>query len=81
MAITRRELLRSAGLVAGTTMLGAEASKVAQSGPLGPKAMSGDPVDIPDYERLAPAHLSEMAWEFMSGGAADELARRWNHEA
>ncbi len=81
MAITRRELLRSAGLVAGTTMLGAEASKVAQSGPLGPKAMSGDPVDIPDYERLAPAHMSEMAWEFMSGGAADELSLRWNHEA
>ena len=81
MAITRRELLRSAGLVAGTTMLGAEASKVAQSGPLGPKAMPGDPVDIPDYERLAPAHMSEMAWEFMSGGAADELSLRWNHEA
>jgi len=68
-------------LVAGTTMLGAEASKVAQPGPLGPKAMSGDPVDIPDYERLAPAHMSEMAWEFMSGGAADELSLRWNHEA
>lgn len=40
-----------------------------------------DPVDLRDYEKLAPAHMSEMAWEFMRGGAADELTLRWNEEA
>lgn len=40
-----------------------------------------DPVDILDYERLAPGCMSEMAWEYFSGGAGDELTMRWNQEA
>ncbi len=40
-----------------------------------------DPVDIPDYERLAPSHLSTIAWEYINGGAADELTLRWNRES
>lgn len=63
--------------MAGTTMLGAESKPVTPA----PKALPGAPVDIPDYEKLAPAHMSEMAWEYLSGGAADELSLRWNHEA
>jgi len=37
--------------------------------------------DLLDYERLAPAHMSAMAWSYLSGGAADELTLRWNREA
>jgi 4-hydroxymandelate oxidase len=44
-------------------------------------AAGGAPVDVPDYARLAPAHMSPMAWEYISSGAADELTLRWNHEA
>jgi 4-hydroxymandelate oxidase len=40
-----------------------------------------DPLDLYDYERLAPGRMSEMAWEFVSSGAADELTCRWNREA
>jgi 4-hydroxymandelate oxidase len=40
-----------------------------------------DLVEISDYERLAPERMSRMAWEYFSGGAADELTMRWNHEA
>jgi 4-hydroxymandelate oxidase len=40
-----------------------------------------DPVDVQDYERLAPGCMSKMAWEYFSGAAGDELTARWNHEA
>jgi 4-hydroxymandelate oxidase len=40
-----------------------------------------EPVDISDYERLAPERMSRMAWEYFSGGAGDELTLRWNNEA
>ena len=86
MNLTRRDLLRSAGVLASTSMLGAESNPGAAGAPAGAAvpaaaANSGLPVDVPDYERLAPAHLSAMAWEYMSGGAADELSLRWNHQA
>ncbi len=46
-----------------------------------PAAISGAPVDIVDYARLAPGHMSSMAWEYISGGAADEFTLRWNHDS
>ena len=39
------------------------------------------PVDVADYVRLAPSHLSPMAWEYISGGAGDEATLRWNESA
>jgi 4-hydroxymandelate oxidase len=40
-----------------------------------------EPIDVLEYERLASASMSEMAWEYFRGGAGDELTVRWNHEA
>jgi 4-hydroxymandelate oxidase len=40
-----------------------------------------NPVDIPDYARVAPARMSTIAWEYIRGGAADERTLRWNQEA
>ena len=37
--------------------------------------------DVSDYERLAPEHMSKMAWEYISAGAGDEVTLRWNCEA
>jgi 4-hydroxymandelate oxidase len=34
-----------------------------------------------DFEIEAHKHISHGAWERISGGAADELTLRWNHEA
>ncbi len=34
-----------------------------------------------DYETEAQKHISHGAWARISGGAADELTLRWNHEA
>lgn len=82
MAITRRELLRSTGLLAGTSVMGAELGTTAAGDAAAamPKAAMPEPADLFDYARLAPAHLTEMAWDYISGGAADELTLRWNRE-
>lgn len=34
-----------------------------------------------DYARLAPTRMNRMGWEYISGGAADELTLRWNRES
>lgn len=45
-------------------------------------AMSPQPplVDLTDYARLAAQSMSHLAWEYISGGAADEATLRWNQE-
>lgn len=40
-----------------------------------------EPLSLFDYERLAKARVSHGAWERISGGSADEITLRWNHEA
>ncbi|HVU35880.1 MAG TPA: alpha-hydroxy acid oxidase [Opitutaceae bacterium] len=37
--------------------------------------------DLSDFERAARQQLTEMAWNYIAGGAADELSLRWNVEA
>ena len=37
--------------------------------------------DVQDFERAAKIVMPPMAWEYVSGGAADEITLRWNHEA
>ena len=78
MAITRRELLRSAGMLAGASALAATGgTPPAASAP----APATDLFDVPDFERAAQARMSPMAWDYMAGAAADENTLRWNHEA
>jgi 4-hydroxymandelate oxidase len=38
-------------------------------------------VALSDYEALARKRISHMAYEYIAGGAADELTVRWNREA
>lgn len=37
--------------------------------------------ELPDFERAARQVLTPMAWEYVAGGAADELTIQWNTEA
>ena len=37
--------------------------------------------DLPDFERAARQVMTHIAWEYVSGGAADELTLRWNVES
>lgn len=38
-------------------------------------------VNLPDHEHAAQAVMSESAWAYFSGGAADEISLRRNHQA
>ena len=38
-------------------------------------------LDLPDFERAAKRVMSPMAWDYVSGAAADEITLHWNHEA
>ncbi len=44
-------------------------------------AIPGNLVAAVDYERAAQAHLDDMAWAYLQGGAADELTLAANLEA
>jgi 4-hydroxymandelate oxidase len=41
----------------------------------------GDIVDLLDFERAAQQRVTAMAWDYLAGGAADELTLRWNRES
>lgn len=40
-----------------------------------------DIFDLNDFERAAQQRVTPMAWDYLSGAAADELTLRWNHES
>lgn len=48
---------------------------------VGPSSSYPKIVDLLDFERQAKAVLPPMVWDYLSGGAADELTLRWNRES
>src|SRR5205823_9324125 len=81
---SRRDVLRSAGALASAAALDLAAGcaqPTARSQAPGPPAANPDLFDISDFERAAKKVMPSMAWEYISGGAADEITLRWNHEA
>ncbi|MCI0387217.1 MAG: alpha-hydroxy-acid oxidizing protein [Acidobacteria bacterium] len=40
-----------------------------------------DAINLFDFEPLARARISPMAWEYISGGAGDEVTLRWNRDS
>lgn len=82
MPITRREMLRTSGLLAAS---GSALAADSKAPPAGSAGMTPPPphelADLSDYIRVAPNHLSAVAWNYIAGGAADEHTLRWNSEA
>lgn len=76
MAITRRRALLSAGSMLAGATLGLPKTATAQQVSLPATAVS-----LGDFESLARERLTAMAWEYISGGAGDELTLRWNRDA
>lgn len=84
MSLTRRDLLRTASAVAGGSILAntALAAEAAVPSPaMSTSIPPGTLFDVPDFERAAQKSLPPMAWEYISGAAADEITLRWNAEA
>ncbi|MGH9837653.1 MAG: alpha-hydroxy acid oxidase [Blastocatellia bacterium] len=73
MPITRRDVLLSAGSLAGTRLFSVNGDVSFNQ--------SADAVNLFDFEPVARQKLSPMAWEYISGGAGDELTLRWNRES
>ncbi len=77
MGITRRKVLSSARALAGAAMLPLQEKAVQQAAP----TSLADAVNLFDFEALARPRMSAMAWEYISGGAGDEVTLRWNRES
>lgn len=83
MPFTRREALASAGALAAATLF-PPAKAEAQDSRAAAQASSApgmEPICLADFEPLARAKMSPMAWEYVTAGAGDELTVRWNKEA
>ena len=89
MPITRRESLKSAAALALATAFPfssgvAEAERPAQTAKGAaetPVNVGAGPVCLTDFEPLAKAKMSPMAWEYVNSAVADEITVRWNREA
>jgi len=80
---TRREALASAGAFAAATLFPSTKTE-AQDSRATAQASSApgtEPICLADFEPLARAKMSPMAWEYVTAGAGDELTVRWNKEA
>lgn len=75
MAITRRQALFSTGLAAGAMMFSPKSVPDEQT------ASPPTAVSLGDFELLAHERMTAMAWEYISGGAGDEITLRRNREA
>ena len=81
MSVSRREAVLSTLALTASTML-------SERGVLEARSLSFDPADAPpmllnldDYAQAARARIPAVAWEYIEGGAADEISVRWNREA
>jgi 4-hydroxymandelate oxidase len=75
MKTTRREMLQQVSALTGASVLSASAESYAAF------QQFSDAVNLFDFEPLARARMSAMAWEYISGGAGDEVTLRWNRES
>jgi 4-hydroxymandelate oxidase len=81
--INRREALMS-GLALGATAVAgtpsAARADVRHAAPR-PQPVAAPLLTLEDYERAARERIDAVAWEYIAGGAGDELTVRWNVEA
>src|SRR5205085_9720808 len=84
----RRDVLQRAALVAASGALahaaspGHEQAKAASDVALpAGGANLEELVSLFDFEAEARRRMSHMEWEYVNGGAADEITMRWNREA
>src|SRR5262245_19798995 len=80
--MTRREILLSACALAGTParLSAAQSRGGVQESTIRSETPAGA-VSLSDFEALARERIPRMAYEYISGGAADEITLRWNRES
>ena len=83
MKYSRRNILQSMSALAGASILpitvdGKPNEKKDYS--TGPEDLK-DIINLFDFEKIAKGKMSNMAYEFVASGAADEFTVKWNREA
>jgi 4-hydroxymandelate oxidase len=83
MSLTRRNMLQSISALAGASILPV-AAEAKSAIPKDDDNFPGDLdeiVNVFDLEKMARTRMSNMAYEFVSSGAADEFTVKWNRES
>ena len=78
---TRREVLLSACALAGASTFSLKTEARNAALPQAATQIPAEAVSLSDFETLARERVPRMAFEYISGGAADEITLRWNREA
>jgi 4-hydroxymandelate oxidase len=83
MTMTRRDVVRSGCALMGASLIpGRARSAGATTDQPSPGASAiGEAVCLSDFEAIARERISHMAFEYISGGAGDEITLQWNREA
>ncbi len=81
MGTTRREALVSTLGLAAAGLAGPPRSQGAEGPPTSEPAGPVPPVSLGDFEALARGRMSHLAFEYITGGAADEITLRENRAA
>jgi 4-hydroxymandelate oxidase len=83
MAINRRTLLAATGALLGSSLLQRAGESAPNNGtPLKPFSDSAAEIfNLFDFEGVARQRIPHPAYEYIAGGAADEITLRWNREA
>jgi len=83
MKYSRRNLLQSISALAGASIL--PLSTEAKSGALPEQGQFpgdlDDIINLFDFERVAKTRMTNIAYEYVASGAADELTLKWNRES
>lgn len=81
MSITRRKLLLSAGALAGTSVLPLQTGVLDSVAQQATTDAAAAMFSLSDFEEGARKKMPPMVYEYLAGGAADELTLRWNRES
>jgi 4-hydroxymandelate oxidase len=81
VTVSRRDAVLSTLALTASTVLAERAA--AQRVAIAPDQPQRAPalLSLDDYEQAARAKIPAVAWEYIEGGAADEITVRWNREA
>lgn len=80
MSVTRRDAVLSTLALTATAMLPESSTPNHPTAPRGAQP-SSPLVSVEDYEHAARSRILKVAWEYIEGGAADEITVGWNREA
>src|ERR1041384_4389432 len=81
MRINRRTLLAATGALLGSSLLETAGSEKAPNTGKPPKSPTPETFNLFDFEDLARLRIPHAAYEYIAGGAADEITLRWNRDA